>query len=67
MKKLTVIFLTALLAVTVGCESEPTTGDKIRDTGDAIGDAIEDVSDSVGDSVGDAADDVSDDIEDAKE
>ncbi|APZ95264.1 hypothetical protein Fuma_04920 [Fuerstiella marisgermanici] len=38
-----------LFAVVLGCQEEPTTGDKIRDVGDGIGDAVGEVGDEIGD------------------
>ncbi len=63
MQKLASILLTLMLVVVTGCEQEPTTGDKIRDVGDAVGDAVEDV----GDGIEDAADDINDNVNDATE
>lgn len=50
MKILTTLMLSLFVFTIVGCQ-EPTAGDKIRDTGDAIGDAVKDVGDSIEDTV----------------
>lgn len=63
MKKFFSIAASLLLIVSLGCQEEPTAGDKIRDVGDAVGDAVQDV----GDGVGDAATDIKDNIDDTIE
>lgn len=61
MRKLLTTAATLMLLIGLGCQEEPTAGDKIRDVGDAVGDAVQDV----GDGVGDAASDIKDDVDDA--
>lgn len=60
MRKLISTMMTLMLVAAIGCQNEPTAGDKIRDVGDAIGDAAQDV----GDGVKDAANDIKGDIDD---
>ena len=43
MKKLMILAALPLFTIAIGCQEEPTVGDKIRDVGDGIGDAVEDV------------------------
>lgn len=49
MNRFLMLGATALITVCLGCQREPTAGDKIRDVGDAVGDAVDDVADDVHD------------------
>lgn len=49
MKTLLSLTMTLLLAGSMGCREEPTTGDRIRDIGDGIGDAVDEVHDEIED------------------
>ncbi len=49
MKKLLTLVTLSLFTIAIGCQEEPTVGDKIRDVGDGIGDAVEEVGGEIED------------------